>query len=562
MLRLSTRTFVATLALAAAVGCTGTPPAGDGTGTTGGTASSGDDGPRDMLIYAAGSDLHNLIPVTSTSVDDRYVYSNTYLDGVQSSFDCKLEFKPGLFESWEWSEDKLTLTYKMRQDIKWADGKPVTAQDVAFAYELIADKTTASPRYGYTTDFADTHNPPKVIDDYTVEFSWKGPGDTLTRESTTASYHLPKHLLESVDRTALNTSPLALKPVPNGPWKLSEHKANEYYVLEPNEKFTGPAEMKPKLKRVMFRVVPEYQTRLLKLKKGEVDFMDGIKVKDADSLKKTNPNLNFVRRGYRFMDYVAWNLKDERFQDKNVRKAMAYAVDIDGMIGRLLKSEDGEVYGKQAVGTITPEICSTRADVQTIKQDAAKAKQLLAESGWSDTDGDGVMDKDGVKLEFTLITNRENERRMEAAQLIQADLKQIGVNMKLDFMEFNAMTDRAQKRDFEAMLGGWSAGLFVDPSAMWHSGPEFTFNYPSYSNPEVDALIDRGLAEPDPEKSAVIWKEMQEKIYEDQPYLFLWWRDEIVAVDKRFEDANVNILSPLHELHNWSVPADKVKYPI
>ncbi|MFK7927831.1 MAG: ABC transporter substrate-binding protein, partial [Myxococcota bacterium] len=161
-----------------------------------------------------------------------------------------------------------------------------------------------------------------------------------------------------------------------------------------------------------------------------------------------------------------------------------------------------------------------------------------------------------------LITNRENERRMQAAQLVQSALKDIGVSMKLDFVEFNSMSDRARNKKFEAMLGGWSAGLFVSPAAMWHTGEQYTFNYPSYSNSTVDALIDKGLATPDPKEAAPIWAEMQTKIYEDQPYLFLWWRDETVAVHRRFENAQININSLIHNLNEWEVPADKVKYDL
>lgn len=547
-------TAIAGLAVA---GCTGSPPAGNGGTAPEVTPEAAVDGPRDMLVFAAGSDIKNLIAPISTSVGDRYVYEYAYMPGIESEFECSLSPLPALYTDWEWSDDSLSLTLTMREDITWADGVKVTADDVKFTYDKIADKTCASPRYGYTEDFA---NPAEVLAPNKVKFTWTKPGDRTTRMSTVGAYHIPKHILEDVPCETWTTHPLSRAPLPDGPFKLAEHKPNEYFVLEPNEKFTGPDEWKPKLKRVMVRVVPEYQTRLLKLKKGEIDVMEGIKVKDADLLRKSNPEYNFVSRGYRFMDYVAWNLKDSRFQDKKVRQAMAKAVDIDGMIKRILTSETGDVYAQQAVGTITPEICATRADIPPIKQDIEEAKRLLAEAGWTDTNGNGIVDKDGQELEFTLTTNRENERRMEAAQLIQAELKNVGVNAKLDFMEFNAMTQRLHERNFEAVLGGWSAGLFVDPSSMWHSGPEFRFNYPSYANPRVDELIDLGLATPDPADSAPIWQEMQQIIYEDQPYMFLWWRDEIVAVHGRFENASIDILSPFHHLPQWEVPPDKVKY--
>lgn len=544
------------LAIALAA-CTGAPPPAD-TGA-GGTAPPADDGPRDMLVVAAGSDINTMIPIVSTSVGDSQVFSHLYMQGMESEFECQLNYVPQLYQSWEWSEDSLELTLKMRSDIKWEDGTPVTAADTVYAYEMIEKPCTASPRKSYTDGF---DGPPVAVDEQTVKFKWLTPGDRITRLAQASAYSIPKHALEDHECGTLTKHALASDALETGPFKLGKRAAGSYFTLVPNDKFTGPEEMKPRLKMVRFEIVPEYQTRLLKLKKGEVDLMEGIKVKDADELRKTNPDLKLVRRGYRFMDYIAWNLNDDRFKDKQVRRAMAHAVDIDGMIDRLLKDANGEVYGKQAVGTITPEICSVRTDFDPIKQDVEKAKSMLAEAGWKDTNGDGVIDKDGVEMSFTLLTNRENERRRQAAQLVQRQLKEVGIDMKLDLIEFNAMTKRLKDREFEAVLGGWSAGLFIDPSAFWHSGPEYRFNYTSFANERVDALIDQGLATPDPAEAAPLWKEMQEIVYDEQPYMFLWWRDEIVGVDSRFENTSIDILSLTHKLNEWEVPADKVKYDL
>jgi peptide/nickel transport system substrate-binding protein len=537
-------------ALAALVACSGaTAPVTDFTDAPA--------GPRDMLVYASGGDIGNMISVVSQAASDTLVLGQTQYAGLESDFDCSLKYSPAVVKSWVWGEDSLSLTLTLRDDIKWADGTPVTAEDFAFALDLIGDKVVASPRYSAVEPFA---APPQILSPTEIRFTYREPGDQYTRLAQASGYYEPKQILGAADRASLRTHPLSKRPLPTGPFKLTDHRPNESFVLEPNEAFTGPEEDRARIKRVQFLIVPEYQTRLLKLKRGEVDMMDGINIKDADELRKSNPNLRFERRGYRFMDYVGWNLQDPRFQDKAVRRAMAHAVDVDGMIKRLLTSETGESYGRQAIGTITPELCAVRAHVEPIKKNLAEAKRLLADAGWADTDGDGVLDKGGVKLAFTLMTNRENERRIEAAQLIQADLKQIGIEMTIDTLEFNAMSDRLRKKEFQAVLSGWSAGLFIDPAAMWHSGDGYTFNYSSYANPEVDALIDRGLRTPDPAEAAPIWREMQEKIYDDQPYMFLWWRDEIVAIDDRFQDTQIDILSLMHRLHKWQVPPDRVKY--
>ena len=127
-------------------------------------------------------------------------------------------------------------------------------------------------------------------------------------------------------------------------------------------------------------------------------------------------------------------------------------------------------------------------------------------------------------------------------------------------IETNLFFEHHRKKDFDAMIGGWSAGLFIDPTVIWHSGPEYEFNFVSYNNPEADALMEKGMREPDKEKAAVIWKDLQAMIYEDQPYTFLYWIDEIIGVHERFKDTKIDVSSPFGDLYKWWVPADEVKY--
>ncbi|MEO0604762.1 MAG: ABC transporter substrate-binding protein, partial [Myxococcota bacterium] len=156
-----------------------------------------------------------------------------------------------------------------------------------------------------------------------------------------------------------------------------------------------------------------------------------------------------------------------------------------------------------------------------------------------------------------------NKRRADIAVLLQAQLKQLGVDVNIEKLESNTFFERLRKHDFEAGLAGWAAGLYVDPSELWKCSTKeepHEFNFTGYCNPEVDALIEKGLQTPDLADSAPIWKEIQAKIFEDQPYLFLWWMDEIVAVHERFEGVQSDVISRIHHLEDWEVPPEKVKY--
>lgn len=543
-------------------------------------------GPRDSLVLAYQSDADVLLGLVSQTAADGAIIDALNLELLDSDFDCELTYEPMLAESYSFSEDQTVLTMKLRDDITWSDGTPVTAHDVKFTFDLVATPEVASPRISSIERMVEGKRP-LVVDDHTIEFHYTQAYDRTTMLAHASSlYAVPKHLLEGADRSTLRGHELARSPVVNGPWKLQAWKPDESIVLAPNEKFTGDAADKPRLKRMIYKIIPEYATRLLELEKGTVDWMEGIQVADADRLAAEHPEIELHRRGWRFLDYVGWNpfvASDYRakaaaagdgevdwseverhplFGDPAVRVALAKAVDVQKLIDDLLTSEvTGEVYGKQAVSSITPTLCNTHAnDITPFPYDPEAAAAELKALGWVDSDGDGTLDKDGVDFRFTLMTNSGNARRAKASVIIQANLKAIGVDAQLESVESNTFFERLRKKDYEAALAGWSAALFVDMSTIWHSGDQYEFNFVSYDNPEVDALIDQALNEPDIARNNALWRQVQEQIYQDQPYLFLYWRDDIVGVHERFRDVKVDVLSPFRDVETWWVPADAVKY--
>jgi peptide/nickel transport system substrate-binding protein len=554
------RLGVITTSLLGALACSG-----GGSSTEPEAVQGGADGDetQDALVVAVISDLGNLNPVVFETASDNHVISNIMMPTIDPSFDCTIKKAPGLATEWSWDETGTRLSMTLRDDIQWSDGKPVTAQDIAFTYELVADPMVASPRIGHVAKL-DPAAAPKVIDDHHIEWHFTTAFDRDTQVAHVNLNVVPKHIFQDADRGTLRGHPNSLNPLSSGPWRLAKHEANQRFVLEPNPAFTGPEEYKPHLKRVIFRVLPEYTTRLNELKNGAVDMMDSLNIEDADALKKTNPEIRIVRRGWRSSDYVAWNLDNPLFSDKRVRHALAKAVDIDDMIGKLLTGEDGEVYARRSVGTLTPELCNVHNDdIVPIGFDASEAKSLFAEAGWTDSDGDGWLDKDGKKFEFTLTTNAGNKRRADSSIFLQAFYKEVGVKVVLEQIESNTFFKNLRKREFQAALAGWEAALFVDPTPMWKSdasGDKQEFNFTNYHNNKVDELIAKGLSEADPSEANPMWKELQAIVYEDQPYLFLWWRDELIGVHERFENTSINVLSRLDNLHKWSVPDDKVKY--
>ncbi len=531
------------------------------------------DGRQDMLVIASQSDIGTLTPGVSESAADSYVMGMINYPLVDSGFDCSLKKLPGIATDWSWNEDGTVLSMTLRDDITFSDGHPLTAEDIAFTYDVVRDPIVASPRVSYVERMVEGKDP-LVIDDTHIEWHFTQAYDRDTQMAHASAVPImPKHIMESADRASLRGHDYSRNPMSTGPWKLASHDPNVRVVMEPNENFTGPAEDQTKLKRVVFQILPEYNTRLLKLESGEVDLMESILVSDADELRKNHPEINLVQRGYRSNDYVGWNMQKPMFQDVRVRRALAHATNVEDIMSKLLTGEDGTAYARRSVSTITPELCGVHNDdITPLAFNQEEARRLFAEAGWTDSNNDGILDKDGQDFEFTLTTNTGNKRRAQAAVFIQSHLAEVGVKVNIEQLESNTFFENLRLKNYEAALAGWSAGLFVDPSTIWHSDVtceegdadctprKYEFNFVSYSNPRADELMDRGLNTPIPEEAAPIWQELQQVIYEDQPYMFLWWQNEIVGVHERFQNTEIDVLSPYGHLEHWSVPTDQVKY--
>lgn len=468
-------------------------------------------------------------------------------------FDCKCVYEPQLAKSWDWSDDGLTLTLHLRDDVTWSDGEPVDADDVLFTWELIADAEVGSPWAPYLENLRDK-DPTERIDDHSVAVHYNHRYDRATMLSHVAGVGIvPQHVMSTWPRDNQRGAPYSSAPVTASWFRLESWDRGQQVVLTRDE--SHPLGSSAYLDQVVVRVIPEYATRLMALENGSIDMLPGIQLEDVDRLHREHPEIRFERRGLRYNDYIAWNLEDPRFADVRVRRALAHAMDVEVIIDALLTS-GGERYGRRAVGTITPELCGMHNDgIQLLEHDLDRARELFGEAGWRDSDGDGWLDRDGQRLTFTLETNSGNPRRAQTQIIVQEQLRKAGVDVQLASVEGNLFFDKIKRHEFEAALGGWGSSLFVDPSNKWLT--DGAYNYPSYSNPKVDELITRGLATVDGDEARRCWLEMQALIYEDQPYAFLFWRDEVVAIHERYRDVRIDALCALHDLQKWWVPADK-----
>ncbi len=523
--------------------------------------------PDKALVVAVESDVGTLNQHFARSSLDAFV-SEPLSDPLFSTgfADGRLSYAPGQLEAWSFDGDGRSVLLTLRGDGRWSDGQPVTAHDLAFTIELARDPRVGSV-FAPDLEFLAEEGAVEVLDDTSLRLGFARP---VMPEAFLAHFSglvvLPRHLLAEVEHSALQEHGFNRAPVLNGPFSLVSWEADSQIRLAPTPGWRGPESSGPQLDDVVFRVIPEYATRLVELEAGRVDLVADLRVHDAQRLVQEHPEVTLHRRGPRSMVYVGWNQRGPAdpeglrsphplFAELAVRRALAQAVDVDRVIQDLFRAPEGsEPYAQRAVSTVTPALVDAHAhDIQPLEHDPEAARAALAELGWRDSDGDGVLDRDGHPFRFELMTRSSTKPRAQAAVHLQADLRAIGVRVDITTLERAAYFERLFAGDFDAVLGGWASALYVELGDTWHSGPEAHYNFVGYGNAGVDTLIEEGLAAQTLDQANQAWREAQRRIYADQPYLFLYWADEIVAVHGRFEEVRVDLAAPWRDLHRWRV---------
>ncbi len=525
--------------------------------------------PPDTLVIAVDAEPRNLLSPFAGSEVERQVLDLIGAPLLTADFDCGLDFRPRFARNFAWSEDGRTLAMELRDDVRWSDGDVVDAQDFVAAFQLL---DRAAPQV-------------RAVDATHLEFAFAEQGDPAARLAQVALLApVPAHVLGGIDANAMRAHPLNTeRPLASGPWVVAAWTPGEGLVLEPNPGWPGP---RPQLARVTLRLVAEEGERVRELERGTVDLVDDIRLADADRLA-TASDLRTVRRADRGQHDVFWNTVDPRaraeregaaaakgrpapdtplaphplFGSATVRRALSSAIDVEAMLRDVARSpRSGEVYGRPSVGAVSPSLCGYHNDaLLPIPYDPDVATAALGRAGWVDNNGDGTLERAGQTFRFTLSVPAGSDARRRLAELVQANLATVGVDAQLEFVEAGALATRLRAGQFDAVLSGWPGHLALDPAAAW--GAEGPFALTGYRNPRVDALLGRGLQSSDQARAQATWREYQSLVYADQPWTFLLWADEIVAVSRRFDNTTIDELGPYRRVEEWTVAPSKVKRP-
>ncbi|GBE06721.1 MAG TPA: peptide-binding protein [Nitrospirae bacterium] len=503
----------------------------------------------DALIEAMGGRPSVLIPMLAGDSASHSV-AGLIFNGLVK-YDTDLSVIGDLAESWDISSDGLVITFHLRKGVKWTDGVEFTAQDVMFGYKTIIDEKTPTP---YKEDFLQVKKA-EVLDKYTFRVTYDKPfAPALTTWGSLVV--LPKHLLEGKDLTKVD---FGRNPIGLGPYKFRKWTPGQEVVLDSNRDYF---EGRPYIDRYIFKIIPDPATMFLELQAGSIDMMaltptQYTKQTDTDLFKRNFQKFRYPVFSY---TYLGFNLKHPWFRDKRVRQAVAYAIDKNEIVDVVLFG-----LGRPATGPFVPDTWAYNPDVKKYEYDPDKARALLKEAGWADTNANGIVDKNGKDFEFTVLTNMGNQSRIKTATIIQYRLKKIGIKTNIRVLEWSTFINEfIDKRRFEAVLLGWSLDRDPDQYIIWHSDKtgEKEFNFVSYSNKEVDKLLEKGRRTFDIEERKKAYFRFQEILAEELPYIFLYVPDALPIVHSRFRGIRPTTIGIGYNLHQWYVPKNLQRYSI
>ena len=505
----------------------------------------------DRLIDASIGDATNLIPMIAGDASSHAIAGQLYLPLLR--YDKNLNLVGQLADAWRISPDNKTITFHLRPQLQWTDGKPLTSADCAFTLKLIQDKHTQS---AYKADYAlvrgfETPDPHTFIVHYREPFS-----PALASWSSLAI--LPQHVFAHVDimHTDLSRHPKATI----GPYQLADWQPQQSILMRANPHyFDGPVWISERLTRI----IPDRATQFLELSAGRLDSV-GLTPIQYQRLFNTRPVLKANYKRYKYLDfvytYLGFNLKRKPFDDVRVRRAIAYAINRQEIL-------DGVQLGLgETIATpYKPGTFWVNTKLKPRPFDPEKSRALLAEAGWFDSDGDGIFDKNGKPLSFTILTNNGNKQRADAATIMQHRLKKIGIDVKIRLVEWSAFIENfINKRRFDAVILGWSLSPDPDQYTIWHSsqtGPR-QFNFLSYSNPKVDEALVAARRTFDRQRRKQLYDLMQEEIYQDVPMVFLFAPYSLPVMHKRIHGVKPAPAGIGYNSEHWYVPAPLQKYRV
>ncbi|MDH3296982.1 MAG: ABC transporter substrate-binding protein [Gemmatimonadota bacterium] len=504
-------------------------------------ASRSDSGVDRPLILGYASELQGLNPIVSTDQNaNELIYYLLFTPLV--TYDAEFRPAPSLARSWVLTDT--SVVFNLRDDLLWHDGTPVTARDVAFTFRRAKDPAAGSPlAAAYLANVASV----EVLGDYEVLFRFTAPHSEPLEDFFWPP--APAHLLQDIPASELLRAPYNRSPVGNGPYRFVRWDVNQQLVFEANPDYPLALGGPPTIRSVVYRIIPDQTTMLAELMSGGIQVDGPLAPSDAARVEQT-ADLQLLSFPWRQFAYIGWNTRRPQFADPDVRRALTLAIDRESLVRTVL-----EGHGTPAFGPIPPWHRYAPA-ISPLARDPDAARALLEAAGWRDEDGDGIRERGGARLSFELLANQRNPIYGDIAQILQADLRAVGVEVHPRLLEWQTVLSMHRGREFDAVLTNWVLDNFrVDPRPLFHGDQvkiANSANRSSYSNPVADSLMDLGARTMDDDAAREIWAEFSRVLQADQPVTFLFWQDELAGIGPGLSGVTMDARGELATLPRWS----------
>lgn len=492
----------------------------------------------------------NLNPITATDAYESRI--NNFIMETLLERDYKtLKLKPVLADTYFISSDKLEYTFILKKGIKWHNGENLTANDVIYSFNKIKDpKVLASSLRNYYKDVKAAVK----IDTYTIKFV------------CTKKYFLQLSIIGGLPIVCkkifdngedFNKHSANRHPVGTGPYIFEKWVTGQKIVLRRNPDYW---KKKPFLNKIVFKFVNDPTISLQMLKRGDLDFTGLLPIQWAKERKSKKFTKKFTKLEFYIptYSYIGWNSKKSFFNDRRVRTAMTHLLNRKQILE--------EIYYKYGLITTGPfYVFSDACDssIKPLKFDINKAKKILDETGWQDTNNNGIIDKNGIEFQFEFLISSGAKTSEQIATIYKENLKKVGIKLVIRKLEWATFLGKIHNKEFDAVILGWSLPWESDPYQLWHSSQakeKNSSNYVNFINKEADEIIEKARVEFDENKRNKLYRRFHQIIHYEQPYTFLFCPKGLGALDKRFHNINIYKIRPGYDVNEWWVPLKLQKY--
>lgn len=476
----------------------------------------------------------------------------------------ELDIYPMIVESWQWSNDSSFIKFFLRDNIFWSDGEKLTSADVVFSYDVYSDPDVQSRLFGtfnqlYTDSdgLIDISKTFKVIS--ASEFEIHFPENSIVDLVEVSVPIIPEHIYSNISRDQLGSDEVNFDPVSSGAFKFKKWDRNQTIILEADSNsflFTSG-----QVAELIFKVIPDYTSRILQLKKGDIDLVELVKVEDMEDLKAEN-NLSVINLVGREYDYIGWNNIDPKsfsagmikpnklFGSSNVRKALTMAINRKEILTEYLLSQ-----GELAISPVSSIFNSVFNDqIKPYEYNPEESKKLLTQEGWTDKDRNGILEKGNEEFIFKMYYPVGNPLREYASVVVKNNLKSVGIDVTIEKMELGTFIDNLYDRQLDSWMAAWGVPIPLELKPYWYSDPNIgVLNFACYGNSKADEILDQLDARISNERKNEFVKKFQEVIHQDEPVSFLYWTPNIIVYNNRLKNLNVTPYGVLAHCWEWTL---------